>query len=157
MIAPAPSPGKTAIQAALAAGLQHHQAGRLTEAGQCYNQALAVDARQADALHLLGVIAHQTRNHQRAAARIIADGIDILVDLSGHTNGNRLPLFAGRAAPVQATWLGFWGTTGLPAMDYILSDADTIPPGREAHYSERVLRLPGSRFCYQPPDYAPRP
>ena len=66
-------------------------------------------------------------------------------------------MFAGRAAPVQVTWLGFWGTTGLSSMDYILSDEDTIPPGQERLYSERVLRLPGSRFCYEAPDYAPEP
>jgi predicted O-linked N-acetylglucosamine transferase (SPINDLY family) len=93
----------------------------------------------------------------KAAAQIIADGIDILVDLSGYTGGNRLVMFAGRAAPVQATWLGFWGTTGLSTMDYILSDEDTIPPEQERFYSERVLRLPGSRFCYEAPDYAPQP
>ena len=82
-----------------------------------------------------------------AAARVIADEIDILVDLSGHTEGTRLLMFAGRAAPVQVTWLGFWGTTGVPAMDYILSDETTIQPGQERLYSERVFRLPGSRFA----------
>jgi predicted O-linked N-acetylglucosamine transferase (SPINDLY family) len=92
-----------------------------------------------------------------AAAQIIADGIDILVDLSGHTGKNRLVMFAGRAAPVQVTWLGFWGTTGLPAMDYVVSDEDTIPPEQERFYTERVVRLPGGRFCYEPPDYAPEP
>lgn len=94
---------------------------------------------------------------EECTARIMADEIDILVDLSGHTNGNRLDVFAGRAAPVQASWLGFWGTTGVAAMDYVISDSDTIPPGREALYSEKVHRLPGSRFCYQPPAYAPVP
>jgi protein O-GlcNAc transferase len=94
---------------------------------------------------------------EECTARIMADGIDILVDLSGHTNKNRLGVFARRAAPVQASWLGFWGTTGVAAMDYVISDSDTIPPGREAHYSEKIHRLPGSRFCYQPPGYAPAP
>ena len=88
---------------------------------------------------------------------VAADGIDILVDLSGHTAHNRLPMFARKPAPVQVTWLGYWGTTGLAAMDYILSDAVTIPPGEEGSYSEQVLRLPGCRFCYAPPDYAPSP
>ncbi len=92
-----------------------------------------------------------------AAALIRADGIDVLVDLAGHTAPNRLPLFAGRAAPVQASWLGYWGTTGLSRMDAILSDATTIPPGEEGLYSERVLRLPGGRFCYGGPDDAPDP
>lgn len=92
------------------------------------------------------------------AAKLIGeDGIDILVDLSGHTANNRLPLFARRPAPIQVTWLGYWGTSGLAAMDYILSDDVTIPPGEERYYSEQVLHLPGGRFCYAPPDYAPGP
>ncbi len=94
---------------------------------------------------------------EAAAALVAADGIDILVDLSGHTAGNRLPLFARRAAPVQAAWLGYWGTTGLSGMDAILSDADTIPFGHEGDYDERVVRLPGSRFCFAPIDHAPLP
>jgi predicted O-linked N-acetylglucosamine transferase (SPINDLY family) len=92
-----------------------------------------------------------------AAAMVAADGIDILVDLSGHTGGNRLAMFARKPAPVQASWLGFWGTTGLSAIDYILSDATTIPEGEEELYSETVFRLPGSRFCYRAPHFMPAP
>ena len=91
------------------------------------------------------------------ASLVRADRIDILVDLAGHTARNRLGLFAAKPAPVQATWAGCWGTIGLSRMDYILSDAVTIPPGEEAGYSEQVLRLPGCRFCYAPPDNAPDP
>ena len=94
---------------------------------------------------------------EAAAAVIRADSIDILIDLAGHTALNRLPMFAAGAAPVQATWLGYWGTTGLARMDYILSDRNTIPPDEEAHYSERVLRLPNNRFCYAAPAGAPEP
>lgn len=94
----------------------------------------------------------------RAAALLIAaDDIDILVDLSGHTGNNRLQTFARKPAPVQLSWLGFWGTTGLPTIDYVLSDATTIPKGDESHYSETVFRLPDSRFCYAPPHQAPAP
>jgi predicted O-linked N-acetylglucosamine transferase (SPINDLY family) len=92
-----------------------------------------------------------------AAAMIMRDRIDILIDLSGHTGRNRLPLFALRPAPVQASWLGYYGTTGLDAMDYLLMDEAAVPPGEERDYSETVLRLPLGRFCYAPPDYAPAP
>jgi hypothetical protein len=87
--------------------------------------------------------------------RIRADEIDILVDLTGHTRGNRLAAFAQGAAPVQLSWLGYYGTTGVAAMDYVLMDAWHVPPGSEKHFTERVVRLPHSRFCYQPVPFAP--
>jgi predicted O-linked N-acetylglucosamine transferase (SPINDLY family) len=92
-----------------------------------------------------------------AAALIQRDGIDLLVDLSGHTAKNRLPLFALRAAPVQVAWLGYFGTTGLGAMDYLLMDEAAVPRGEERWYTEAVIRLPHGRFCYAPPDYASAP
>lgn len=79
------------------------------------------------------------------------DGIDILVDLSGHTAGNRLTLFARRVAPVQVTWLGYFGTTGLPTMDWILADRHVLPPEEERFFTEAVWRLPGSYLCFTPP------
>lgn len=92
-----------------------------------------------------------------AAAELICDDrIDILVDLSGHTQGNRLLLFARRPAQVQVSWLGYFNTTGLDAVDYLISDETTIPQGEEPLFTERVVRLPGSRFCYAPPAYAPQ-
>jgi len=94
---------------------------------------------------------------EAAARQIAEDGIDILVDLSGHTAFNRLPLFARRPAPVQVSWLGFWGTTGMAAIDAILSDSATIAEGEERFYREKIVRLPQGRFCYDPPDYAPEP
>ncbi len=90
-----------------------------------------------------------------AEAMIRRDGIDILIDLSGHTGGNRLPLFARRPVPVQASWLGYPGTTGLSAIDYLVMDAAAVPYGLERYCSEAVVRLPHSRFCYTPPSYAP--
>ena len=83
-----------------------------------------------------------------AAARIAADGIDILVDVNGYTRDARTAIFARRPAPVQVNWLGYPGTLGTPWHHYIIADPWIIPPEAEPHYSERVLRLP----CYQPND-----
>jgi protein O-GlcNAc transferase len=86
-----------------------------------------------------------------AADLIRQDGIDVLVDLSGHAGGNRLLAFARKPAPVQASYLGYLGTTGLRAMDCYLTDAHTDPPGlTEGHYQEQLVRLPECAFCYRP-------
>jgi len=89
------------------------------------------------------------------AEQIRADGIDILFDLAGHTKKNRLLVFARKPAPIQVTWAGYVGTTGLSAMDYILADRYEIPPEAEPHHVERVLRMPHAYVCYEAPDYAP--
>jgi len=89
------------------------------------------------------------------ANRIRADAIDVLIDLSGHTARNRLRTFAMRPAPVQASWAGYVGTTGLPEMDWVISDWRETPAGFEAHFVERVIRLPDGYVCYEPPSYAP--
>jgi predicted O-linked N-acetylglucosamine transferase (SPINDLY family) len=81
--------------------------------------------------------------------RISDDRIDILVDLSGHTALNRLPAFARKPAPVQASWLGYPGTTGLQAMDYYLADRDWLTPGEfERLFSEKLVFLP-DRWAFQ--------
>ena len=89
------------------------------------------------------------------AERIRADGIDLLIDLGGHTARNRLGTFALAPAPVQATWGGLIGTTGLPAMDWLIGDPQQIPMDAEQLYTERIIRLPHGYVCYGPPDYAP--
>ena len=87
--------------------------------------------------------------------QIRSDRIDILVDLAGHTSHNRLLAFARKPAPIQVSWLGYFNTTGLATMDYFLSDRWSSPSGQERYYVERLLRLPHTRFCYQPPEYMP--
>ncbi len=87
--------------------------------------------------------------------QIRRDRIDILVDLAGHTTHNRLLAFARKPAPIQVSWLGYFNTTGLATMDYFLSDPWSSPPGQERYYVERLLRLPHTRFCYEPPEYMP--
>ncbi len=88
---------------------------------------------------------------ERFADALRRDLIDILVDLSGHTNRNRLAVFARHPAPVQATWLGYLNTTGLPAMDYRICDRHTDPEGAtEALHTERLVRMPHSQWCYAP-------
>lgn len=87
--------------------------------------------------------------------QVRVDGIDILVDLAGHTAGNRLAVFAARAAPVQVTYLGYPSTTGLSRMDCRLTDERADPPGEEAYYSEHLVRLPECFLCYQPPIKSP--
>ncbi|MBI3898550.1 MAG: tetratricopeptide repeat protein [Gammaproteobacteria bacterium] len=77
--------------------------------------------------------------------RIEADGIDVLVDLSGHTGHNRMGVFALRAAPVQMHYLGYCASTGLSEMDYFIGDEILTPPEMDSHFSERVWRLP--RIC----------
>lgn len=89
------------------------------------------------------------------ADRIRADGIDILVDLVGHTKYTRLPVFARRPAPVQVSWLGYFNTTGLATMDYFVTDPVSSPPGQERYFVEKLVRLPATRFCYEPPEYMP--
>jgi protein O-GlcNAc transferase len=85
------------------------------------------------------------------ARTIRDDRIDILVDLAGHTQGGRLAVFARKPAPVGVSWLGYSGTTGLAAIDYILADSIVAPPGEENLFTEQVWRLPDSYLCYSPP------
>ena len=94
------------------------------------------------------------------ARQIRDDRIDILIDLAGHTANSRLRVFALKPAPVQVTWIGFLGTTGLSAIDYIVGDKTLIPESRRHHYAEAVFDIPGYvtfEIPGKPPDLAPAP
>ena len=86
-----------------------------------------------------------------AAQHIYADGIDILVDLAGHSAGGKtLQIAAYKPAPVQLSGIGYFNTTGLPAMDYFLGDPIVDPPEMDVLFTERILRLPNTHLCFTP-------
>jgi len=88
---------------------------------------------------------------EEVCTRIRLDAIDILVDLAGHTAGNRLGVFARKPAPVSVHWLDFGYTTGLMALDYYLTDETTVPPGFDYLFSERPWRIATPALAYRPP------
>lgn len=89
---------------------------------------------------------------EASASLIRNDGIHILVDLSGHTAYNRLPVFAWCPAPVQVSWLGYFATTGVAEIDYLLADETGVPEAQQGHFTEKVWCLPDTRLCFTPPD-----
>ena len=94
--------------------------------------------------------------HDEAAARRIhEDGIDVLIDLAGHTGHNRLSVFAWRPAPVQVTWLGYLASTGLPSMDYVLADRVSLPEEDQGQFVEQAWYMPNSLYCFTPPSPSP--
>ncbi len=94
-------------------------------------------------------------NHD-LADRIRGNRIDILVDLTGHTGNNRLLTFTRKPAPVQVTYLGYPNTTGMPSINYRLTDAWVDPPGMtDSYYTEVLVRLPHGFLCYQAPSGSP--
>ncbi len=93
----------------------------------------------------------RTLSDAELAAVIHGDAIDILLDLGGHTKGSRLDMFAWKPAPVQASWLGYFATTGLDAMDYLIADRHTLPPEEDGAYVERIWRMPDTRLCFSDP------
>jgi len=93
--------------------------------------------------------------HEELLALLRRHALDVMVDLSGHTAGNRLPVLAQRVAPVQVSWLGYFATTGVPAIDHVLMDEAHVPAGHERSFTETLVRLPATRFCYEPVPFFP--
>lgn len=91
----------------------------------------------------------------RAAERIHSENLHLLIDLSGHTEFNRLSVFAWRPAPLQLSWLGYFATTGLAEMDYLLADRTGLPAEQRAFFSEKIWYLPETRLCFTPPTESP--
>ena len=143
--------------------LRSHPVGYFLEAALVHWDATRMDAiaysnnRDEDALtarlraHFVAWRDIASLDDDAARRMIQADGIDVLVDLSGHTPGNRLTLFARRTAPVQITWLGYWASTGVPAMDYLLADRISLPESEQRGYTETIRYLPDTRLCFMAP------
>jgi predicted O-linked N-acetylglucosamine transferase (SPINDLY family) len=117
----------------------------------CYSTARRTDAiterirSLADGFFDVGFL-----NDSDIAKQIRADEVDILIDLAMHMSNGRPLIFASRPAPVQIAWLAYPGTTGISAMHFRLSDPRLDPPGFDAHYTERTIRLRDSFWCYDP-------
>jgi predicted O-linked N-acetylglucosamine transferase (SPINDLY family) len=93
-------------------------------------------------------------NDAAASNIIYNDNIDILIDLSGHTSKNRLSLFSYKPAPVQASWLGYFASTGMKEIDYFIADQYTIPTNiEEGYFREKILKLPDSYLCFTEPKF----
>ncbi len=123
----------------------------------CYSNVVCGDATTARLRALADewVEIHELAD-ETAAERIRADGIDILVDLAGHTANGRMGVVARKAAPVVVSWLGYPDTTGLETVDYRLTDEAADPPGEaERFYTEELVRVPAPFLCYRPPAEAP--
>ena len=122
----------------------------------CYAQQDVEDA-VTDRIRASGARWIDTRNlgDGELAARLRDDGIDIAIDLAGHTPGNRLPMFAHGPAPVTGTWLDYFNTTGMDGIDFLVTDSVHSPPGDGQEFTERLVRLPRCRLCWEPPAYAP--
>ncbi len=141
--------------AALCAGMLPHLASHGIQVHAYYNFASADVITEG----LRGSVAAWHEVHAlddtQLAAQIDADAIDILIDMAGHTTHNRLGVFARKPAPLQVSWLGYFNSTGLDTFDAFLSDPWSSPDGQDAWFAEKLLRLPHTRFCYQPWEFTP--
>ena len=163
-----PEPGRRLRVAYVSPDLCEHSVARFLEAVlsehdhsqfeiTCYSDVLHPDSVTAR-LRLLCDRWQDTREltHEQLAERVREDQIDILIDLAGHTANNRLLVFARKPAPVQVSWLGYPNTTGVPTVDYRLTDARADPPGvADTLYTETLVRMPGCFLSYHPSEDAP--
>ena len=94
----------------------------------------------------------EKKKDEEVVEQIREDGIHILMDLQGHSQKNRLPIFMYKAAPIQASWLS-QGSTGIPEIDYFIGSSHLTPKEEEHHYVEKVWRLPEISQCFTPPDF----
>jgi predicted O-linked N-acetylglucosamine transferase (SPINDLY family) len=122
----------------------------------CYSDRVKTDAMKIRLQAASAAWRECALNDQQLADQIRADRIDIAFDLAGHTGNNRMLMFARKPAPIQINWIGYEGTTGLTAMDYLLADRYEVPESAEPYMQEQVLRMPDGCFCYDPPGAAPR-
>ena len=138
------------ISLQMLAVLQHHD--RAGFEAYCYSSTETQDSyTQALQARADGWRAWRTLDEDAMAQAIAADGIDILVDLAGHSSIPQLAVMSQRPAPVQATWIGYLSTTGLAAIDYRISDAVADPPGlTERYHTEAIVRLPRTQWCWRP-------
>jgi len=123
----------------------------------CYVEVRIQDEMTKRLWACVDVVRDTTRLDDAAVAHLIHDDrIDILIDLAGHTENNRLPVFAYKPAPVQMTYLGYPDTTGLDTVDYRITDGWADPPGTTEHlHSEELLRLENGFLCFSPPTESP--
>jgi protein O-GlcNAc transferase len=129
--------------------LMHYDPGRIElVAYSTSTQEDPITARLKSHFSAWNVIAGMS---DEAAARMIHDdGVHILIDLAGHTAHNRLPIFAWKPAPVQVSWLGYFASTGVPGMDYLIADPVSIPESMRQYFTETIWYLPETRLCFTP-------
>ena len=122
----------------------------------CYHNSLLEDSlTQEFERHAAGFHRISGKNDEAVINTIRTDGIDILIDLAGHTAGNRLSLFARRAAPLQLSWLGYPATTAIAAMDAVILSEDLVTESTPRFFTETIAVISGSQFVYVPPEYLP--
>lgn len=134
--------------------LECHDRSRFDITLYCYTPEKQVSADDGNRSRWGRIVPIQNLSDADAAALIRSDGIDILIDLKGHTGGSRCQILNHMAAPVQVAWLGFPGSTVHVDLDYVIADAIVLPESAEPFYHEKIIRLPN---CYQPNDPVHRP